>query len=100
MSYNAPLPQISSTLTHVAQLDQLADTGAFPNFDGDLVAPILEEANKLARDVLAPLNAMPAGSPWWRAINDRLLRDGCEAVARSGGRGAVVFSDTVMDVLC
>ncbi len=57
MSYNAPLPQISSTLTHVAQLDQLAATGAFPNFDGDLVAPILEEANKLARDVLAPLNA-------------------------------------------
>ncbi|RYY99662.1 MAG: acyl-CoA dehydrogenase, partial [Alphaproteobacteria bacterium] len=31
---------------------------AFPNFDQDLVAPILEEANKLARDVLAPLNAV------------------------------------------
>ncbi len=57
MSYNAPLSQISQTLAHVARLDELAATGAFPNFDQDLVAPILEEANKLARDVLAPLNA-------------------------------------------
>lgn len=37
----------------------------------------------LARGVLAP----SAGSRWWRAVNERLLRDGCEAVARSGGMG-------------
>jgi hypothetical protein len=36
-----------------------------------------------ARGVLNPLNAKVPGSPWWRAMNDRLLRDGCEAVARS-----------------
>src|SRR5262245_18418888 len=41
----------------------------------------------LKRRVLAPLNTTPAGSPWWRAVNERLLRDGCEAVARSGGLG-------------
>jgi hypothetical protein len=50
------LSQITHTLARVAQLDELAATGAFPNFDAELVAPILEEANKLARDVLAPLN--------------------------------------------
>jgi hypothetical protein len=37
------------------------------------------------RGVLDPLDATPPGSPWWRAVNERLLRDGCEAVARSGG---------------
>ncbi|WP_237737220.1 hypothetical protein [Rhodococcus sp. 21391] len=38
----------------------------------------------IGRGVLAPLGAMPPGSPWWRAVNERLMRDGCEAVARSG----------------
>ncbi len=56
MTYSAPLDQMQQTLTSIAQLDQLAETGGFANYDADLVAPILEEANKLARDVLAPLN--------------------------------------------
>jgi hypothetical protein len=50
---------------------------------------------ELARNVLAPLDAAPAGSPWWRAVNDRLLRDGCEAVARSGGRGGAPSSPAI-----
>jgi hypothetical protein len=50
---------------------------------------------QVARGVLAPLHARPAGSPWWRAANDRLLRDGCEAVARSGGRGGAPSSPTI-----
>ncbi|HVG96794.1 MAG TPA: hypothetical protein VNK05_07840 [Chloroflexota bacterium] len=37
------------------------------------------------RGLLAPLDASPPGSPWWRASNERLLRDGCEAVALAGG---------------
>ncbi len=56
MPYNAPISQITHTLARIARLDELAATGAFPNFDPDLVAPILDEANRLARDVLAPLN--------------------------------------------
>jgi hypothetical protein len=32
---------------------------------------------QLSRGVLAPLNATPPGSPWWRAVNERLLRDWC-----------------------
>ncbi|HVY90521.1 MAG TPA: acyl-CoA dehydrogenase [Hyphomonadaceae bacterium] len=56
MPYNAPVSHIASTLRTVARLDDIAATGAFPNFDPELVAPILDEANKLARDVLAPLN--------------------------------------------
>ncbi len=56
MPYSAPIGQITSTLQRIARLDHLAATGAFPNFDADLVAPILDEANRLARDVLTPLN--------------------------------------------
>jgi hypothetical protein len=37
------------------------------------------------RGVLDPLEASPPGSQWWRAINERLLQDGCEAVALAGG---------------
>jgi hypothetical protein len=37
------------------------------------------------RGVLNPLNASPPGSVWWRAMNERLLRDGCEAVGLLGG---------------
>jgi hypothetical protein len=37
------------------------------------------------RGVLNPLGASPPGSPWWRAVNERLLRDGCETVALLGG---------------
>jgi hypothetical protein len=34
---------------------------------------------ELTRGVLAPTDAEPPGSPWWRAVNERLLRDKIEA---------------------
>jgi len=37
------------------------------------------------RGLLNPLEATPPGSVWWRTINERLLRDGCEALALVGG---------------
>lgn len=33
------------------------------------------------RGVLEPADAQRPGSPWWRAVNERLLRDACESVA-------------------
>jgi len=41
------------------------------------------------------MDATPPGSRWWRGVNERLLRDGCEAVARSGGLGGDPSSPTV-----
>src|SRR5689334_8198583 len=38
-----------------------------------------------ARGVLRPPDRTPSGSPWWRAVNERLLSDGCESMARSAG---------------
>ena len=37
------------------------------------------------RGLLEPLDASPPGSVWWRAVNERLLRDGCETIALLGG---------------
>jgi hypothetical protein len=40
---------------------------------------------QVQRGVLNPVEGSPPGSVWWRAMNERLLRDGCEAVALLGG---------------
>jgi hypothetical protein len=47
------------------------------------------------RGVLNALDASPAGSVWWRAMNERLLRDGCEAVALLGGAAGKPSSHAV-----
>ena len=40
---------------------------------------------QVQRGLLNPLDASPSGSVWWRAMNERLLRDGSEAIALVGG---------------
>ncbi|GHH27639.1 hypothetical protein [Lentzea cavernae] len=49
---------------------------------------------QLRRGVLRPDSHARPGSPWWRAVNERILRDGCEAVALSGGLGGPPSSHT------
>jgi len=50
---------------------------------------------QLGRGVLEPASAQRPGSPWWRAVNERILRDGCEAMALSGGLPGPASSRTV-----
>ena len=50
---------------------------------------------QLRRGVLEPAHSNRPGSPWWRAVNERLLRDGCEAVALSGDLTGPASSQTV-----
>jgi hypothetical protein len=47
------------------------------------------------RGVLNPLDASPPGSVWWRAVNERLLRDGCETVALLDGLADAPSSQAV-----
>jgi hypothetical protein len=47
------------------------------------------------RGVLNPLDGSPPGSVWWRAVNERLLRDGCETVALLGGLSGEPSSQAV-----
>jgi alkylation response protein AidB-like acyl-CoA dehydrogenase len=56
MTYRAPVDELRFTLEEVAAVEGLKATGAFPDFSADLTAAILDEAAKLAENVLAPLN--------------------------------------------
>jgi hypothetical protein len=47
------------------------------------------------RGVLRPLDGERPGSSWWRAVNERLLLDGCEAMARAGGLAGDPSSPTI-----
>ncbi|MBY8861496.1 hypothetical protein K7711_33820 [Nocardia sp. CA2R105] len=42
---------------------------------------------QVRRGLLNPLTSPAPGSPWWRAVNERLLLDTCEARARTFGEG-------------
>jgi hypothetical protein len=50
---------------------------------------------QLDRGVLAPADAEVPGSGWWRGVNERLLCDGCEAVARAQGLDGPRLTPTV-----
>ena len=47
------------------------------------------------RGLLNPLSAKPAGSVWWRAMNERLLQDGCEVIALVRGLSGDPSSEAV-----
>ncbi|MBW7973879.1 acyl-CoA dehydrogenase [Bradyrhizobium sp. BR 10289] len=56
MTYRAPISDMLLSLNHGAGLKAAMDAGHYGDFDGDIVAAVLEEAGKFATDVLAPLN--------------------------------------------
>ncbi|MGQ3112106.1 MAG: acyl-CoA dehydrogenase [Brevundimonas sp.] len=56
MTYRAPVKDIAFSLSAVAGIDAVADTGAFPHYDADLMGAVLEAAGQFSEEVLAPLN--------------------------------------------
>lgn len=58
MAYDAPIDEIEFSLKEIAGIGQLAGLPDLEAYDDDIVRPVLEEAAKLAREVLAPINAV------------------------------------------
>ena len=56
MTYRAPVRDLAFALESVAEIDQVAATGAFPDYDRDVMGAILEAAGQFSEEVLAPLN--------------------------------------------
>ncbi len=56
MTYRAPVQDMAFTLKTLGGLDALQASGAFPDLTDDLLEAVLEEASRLAREVIAPLN--------------------------------------------
>lgn len=57
MTYISPVEDIAFALEEIVGINQLSEQGAYPDYEADLLRPVLEEAGKLATNVLAPLNA-------------------------------------------
>ena len=56
MTYRAPVRDLIFTLTEVAGIDAVAATGAFPDYDAEVMGAVLEAAGQFSEGVLAPLN--------------------------------------------
>jgi 3-(methylthio)propanoyl-CoA dehydrogenase len=66
MTYRAPVRDIAFALQAVAGIDLVAATGAFPDYDVDLMGAVLEAAGQFSEGVLDPLNRIgdQKGSTW------------------------------------
>ena len=56
MTYRAPVRDLAFTLQAMAGIDRVAATGAFPDYDPEVMAAVLEAAGQFSEEVLAPLN--------------------------------------------
>ncbi len=56
MAYTPPIRDLVFSLSEVAGVAQLEETGRFPDFDAELMKAVLEAAGSFAAEVLAPLN--------------------------------------------
>ena len=54
--YNAPLDDIRFCIRHASGLQHILELDAFAGVEADDVDPVLEEAGRFARDVIAPTN--------------------------------------------
>lgn len=100
MTYRAPVNDMAFTLRDLAGLDDLVKSGAFPDVSDDLISAILDEAAKLAGDVIAPLNREEAHAelcsdgvttpPGFREAYQQWVEGGWGAIAATpdfGGQG-------------
>ena len=56
MSYTAPVADIAFTLKHAAGFSRALEEGVYGDLTEDVVDAVLEEAGRIATDVIAPLN--------------------------------------------
>jgi acyl-CoA dehydrogenase len=102
MTYRAPINDMLLALNHGAGLQAALKAGHYGDFDGDIAAAVLEEAGKLATDLLAPLNRVGdehgikladgkvTTAPGWPDAYQRWIAGGWNAVSGPeafGGQG-------------
>ncbi|GAK46118.1 acyl-CoA dehydrogenase domain-containing protein [Tepidicaulis marinus] len=99
MSYRAPVKDMAFMLNDVAGLQSLVSSGLYEEATPDLIEAVLEEAGKLAENVIAPLNdgvdANPAKlkdkevttSPGFADAYRQWVEGGWGAIAGSGDYG-------------
>jgi alkylation response protein AidB-like acyl-CoA dehydrogenase len=56
MTYRAPVRDLAFSLEAMAGIEAVAATGAFPEYDRDVMGAVLEAAGQVSETLLAPLN--------------------------------------------
>ena len=79
--YQAPLEDMNFVLTELVDFEGLMALPGHEELNGELTESILEEANKLARDVLSPIN-------WSGDIQGLTLTDEAEVITPDGFKEA------------
>ena len=87
--YRPPLDDIRFCLNHVAGLSDISELPAFSDVNAELADAILEEAGKLAADVIAPLNHESDKAPSKRLADGSVetpagFKDAYRALAEGG----------------
>ncbi len=88
MAYDAPITEIEFCLKEIAKIGDLAGLPGLGAYDDDILRPVLEEAAKLARDILAPLNQSGDSQGARLEDGDVIAADGFKAAYdafRTGG---------------
>jgi hypothetical protein len=87
-----------------ARLALLRRLYAGPGGEGTIQLPYRRAASafmrwQLRRGLLEPPDAVRPGSPWWRAVNERLLHDGWTALGVAAGMDAEAAAPSVAATL-
>lgn len=113
-TYTPPLQEIMFTLTELAGLEEIAALPGFEDASPDMVAAIVEEAGKIASNVIAPINRtgdeqgaqlkdgkVTTADGWQQAYNT-FVENGWNGLAfdpEFGGQGLPHLLATVVDDL-
>ncbi|MEM6440322.1 MAG: acyl-CoA dehydrogenase family protein [Pseudomonadota bacterium] len=98
MTYQAPVRDLAFCLDHVVEADRLAGTEKFADATAETRAAVLEEAGKVAADVLAPLNR--AGDQTPARLENGVVRatpgfaDAYQQLAQGGWVGIAADEDS------
>ncbi len=112
MTYQAPVDDIMFALKTAADMPQLIADGLYPGLDEDTVRAVVEEAGKLATEVLDPLNEVGdrqgsrlvdgtvATPPGWKEAYDRFVAGGWNALPCPEEYGGQGLPETVSMAVC
>ena len=111
MSYEAPTAEIAFLLRRLTPIASLCALPAYAHADADMIHAVVEEAAKVARDIVAPLNAVAdnegarlengrvATPTGFRAAYDQLAADGWTSLAvpqAHGGQALPQLANTIV----
>ena len=73
MTYNAPVTDMKFAMQYIAKFDEILKINKFSDYNFELAETILDEASKIAENVISPLNHSSDKNPAVRNIDGSVL---------------------------